>query len=113
MTDLEIAFEECKRENDLLIGQALLAETFGALSTIRRLKIMSVLLDSDKPVASSMIAAVTGLSEASTSYNLTALKKAGLVTPIPSGRWVLYTVNQETVEKVSQFFGTRNEIVSP
>jgi len=102
------AFDDMKDDVDnLLAGEIdlmLLTKAFNALSTERRLKIMRLLMDSPEPVASSMIAAVAGIAEAPTSYNLTALVKAELVTRIPSGRWVFYTVNHATVKKLGQFF---------
>jgi len=106
------AFHEHKAEMDVFLAEVeagtldfpLFTKAFSALSTERRLKIMRLLMDSPEPVASSMIAAVTGVAEAPTSYNLTALVKADLVTRIPSGRWVFYTVNHATVEKLGRFF---------
>ena len=80
------------------------AEILSVLSTERRCRILQLLIEADQPIASSMIASVLDMSEASTSYNLKAMLRAGVIIRIPSGRWVLYLVNQSILDNVMKFF---------
>ncbi len=81
-----------------------MAAIFHRFATPRRLQILRVLLDSDEPAASSTIAAVTGESEAATSFNLIRLAELGIVTRIPSGRWAFYVVNRPLMIVLKEYF---------
>ena len=80
------------------------ATLMSQIATERRCKIIRVLLDAKEPVASSMIATITGTSEAATSFNLSVLLNAGVVTKIPSGRWGFYILNESILSIISEFF---------
>ena len=80
------------------------AKIFSVLSTERRCKIVRLLIDAQRPIASSVIATVTGETEATTSFNLTALREAKIVTAIRTGRWALYLIDPEVIGVIAEFF---------
>ncbi|MEK0324421.1 MAG: metalloregulator ArsR/SmtB family transcription factor [Nitrosopumilus sp.] len=79
------------------------ARIFSVLSTNRRCKILRLLIDSEQPVNSSMIANIIGESDATTSFNLTALREAGVIGKVPSGRWAFYFVNPDAITAIANF----------
>lgn len=87
----------------------LLAARLSCLATERRLLVLRILLDSSEALSSGTIAAVTGLTEARTSFNLMRLQEAQLVLRIPSGRMVFYAINRKAIEMIQSFFVKQGE----
>jgi len=77
-----------------------LAELFGALSDPTRLRIISVLLESELNVG--QIAGSVGLSESAVSHQLRGLRQMRLVRARKSGRQVFYALDDDHVARLYQ-----------
>lgn len=88
-----------------------MAKLFSRLGTTRKLRIIEALLEHPDPVPSGTIAAVTGLTEAATSHNLSQLMEVGIVRKFASGKYMFYIPNRELLIGLAQFLmqGSKNE----
>jgi len=75
-----------------------LADLFSALSDPTRLRIISVLLDSEMNVGE--IASQLGMSESAVSHQLRGLRQMRLVHSRKNGREVYYALNDDHVAKL-------------
>lgn len=87
-----------------------LAETFGALSDVRRLRALRYIAErdpsgpgSDEAVCACHVQDHLDLSQPATSYHMKVLKQAGLVSAEKRGRWVHYRVSRDGVEALRAF----------
>lgn len=71
-----------------------------AIATERRIQLIQILCAADGPVPTSTLAALTGMGDAQTSFNLTHLRELGLVIRTTSGRWSFYQPNEELLQEV-------------
>lgn len=67
-----------------------------ALSDPTRLRLFWLLLHVDQRITVAEALDVTGDTQYNVSRNLKMLNKAGLLTPKKQGKWVYYTLNQQT-----------------
>lgn len=85
-----------------------LAEIFGALAHRTKLEIYRHLLDhhkvSTEPVVPTMVAGVLEISVSTAAYNMKALHRAGLLNRHASGRYVFYSVNEDSIALIKEFF---------
>ena len=75
-----------------------LVTVFHALSDETRLRIIACLKDGEQCVCDLTEMFKTGQSRLS--FHLKVLKEAGLVRDRPEGRWIYYTLNEETLEEL-------------
>jgi len=78
-----------------------IAECLGRVATERRLRIIRVLLNCDTMLPVSTIAALAGLNNQQTSFNLTEMLKYGLVLRTTSGKWSFYTINLPVLQELA------------
>ena len=78
-----------------------IAVIFSRLATPRRILILTTLLEAEQPLASSVIAAVTGQTEAACSFNLVRLAEVGLIHPIRSGRCTFYVPDRDVLNTIT------------
>ena len=72
-----------------------LAELFRALGDVRRVRILSVLLEGERNVRA--IAEAVGVSESAVSHHLRGLRQMRLVRARKSGRQVFYRLDDEHI----------------
>lgn len=77
-----------------------LVAIFHALSDKTRLRIIACLKDGEQCVCDLTEMFKTGQSRLS--FHLRVLKEAGLVRDRPEGRWIYYTLNEETLEELHE-----------
>lgn len=87
-----------------------LAETFGALSDVRRLRALRFIAERepagappDDAVCACDVQDHLELSQSATSYHMKVLRQAGLVTAEKRGRWVHYRVSPDGLAAVRSF----------
>lgn len=87
-----------------------LAEAFGALSDVRRLRALRFIArhDPSGPDPADAVCAChvqehLELSQPATSYHMKVLRQAGLVTAEKRGRWVHYRTSRDGVEALRTF----------
>ncbi len=90
-----------------------LTNLFKALASERRVRIVKILMESERPIASSMLAELLEIPDGSTSHNLTKLYEVGLVNKIQSGSWVLYEINDEVLKVLRGFFDGKAKMDEP
>ena len=93
-----------------------LAESFSALSDVRRLRALRFIAEGAPPGADCRDAVCAchvqdhlGLSQPATSYHLKVLRQAGLVSAEKRGRWVHYRISGDGVEVLREFLGEIGE----
>jgi len=74
---------------------------FRALGDENRLRLIELLRDGEQCVCD--LSEVLGASQPLLSFHLKTLKDAGLVRDRREGRWVYYTLNEDTLETVERF----------
>lgn len=87
-----------------------LAEAFGALSDVRRLRALRFIAERDgtscppqEAVCACHLQDHLDLSQPATSYHMKVLRQAGLVRGEQSGRWVHYRITPEGFEALAAF----------
>ena len=80
---------------------ATLASLFKALADPARVKIMSLLLNTDE-VCACDVASGIGKSAATTSHHLNLLRTAGLVAGDRRGTWIYYRVQPERIAQLRE-----------
>ena len=93
-----------------------LAESFSALSDVRRLRALRFIAEGAPPdadcrdsVCACHVQDHLGLSQPATSYHLKVLRQAGLVSAEKRGRWVHYRISGDGVEVLRRFLGEIGE----
>ena len=86
------------------------ARLFHALSDQTRLRIVERLRDGEQCVCDLTDAFKTGQSRLS--FHLKVLKKAGLVTDRPEGRWIYYSLNLAAIEELDEVVEWLKQIAS-
>ncbi len=71
---------------------------FHALSDSTRLEIMERLKDGEQCVCD--LTDVMKTAQSRLSFHLKVLKDAGLITDRPEGRWIYYSIDQETLDEL-------------
>lgn len=84
-----------------------LAHLLRVLSTERRVTLLRTMMSYDEPIISSNLAALSGESDATTSWNLGELAKVGLVMRRQVGRHVYYAPNREMILQVFEYFNVK------
>src|SRR5207302_9549498 len=84
-----------------VIGRA--ARLFHALSDETRLDIVRLLSHGERCVCE--LQEALGAAQSRLSFHLSTLKRAGLVTDRPEGRWCYYAINREALEAIAAFAG--------
>ena len=77
------------------------ARWFHALADETRLRIIDCLRESEQCVCDLTDSLHTGQSRLS--FHLKTLKDAGILKDRRDGRWIYYSINQETVEELEEF----------
>jgi DNA-binding transcriptional ArsR family regulator len=87
-----------------------LLEFFKALADANRLKIVGLLAQKDFSVE--QLAEILGISSSTVSHHLTRLSKAGLVSAHTESYYNVYTLNVQTLEKLSRELLEENKLPS-
>jgi ArsR family transcriptional regulator len=80
-----------------------LVRIFHALSDETRLRLIACLKDGEQCVCDLTETFQTGQSRLS--FHLKVLKEVGLIKDRPEGRWIYYTLNEETLEELQDVMG--------
>lgn len=76
------------------------ARLFKALADPARVRILNVLLTSDRPVCVCDLTPTIGLSQPTVSHHLRKLLEAGLLRREERGTWAYYSVDEEAMEQL-------------
>jgi ArsR family transcriptional regulator len=88
-----------------------LATMFKALADPARVKIMSILLNTDEACACD-VSDVIGKTAGTTSHHLKLLREAGLITGDKRGTWIYYRVVPERLAALRDVFAVPSDEVS-
>ena len=80
------------------------AAVFKALSDPARVRIMNLLANADEPVCVCDLTPQLGLSQPTVSFHLNKLVKAGLLEREQRGVWAYYSVDRQTLARLSTIF---------
>jgi ArsR family transcriptional regulator len=80
------------------------AQWFHALADETRLRILDCLSDGEQCVCD--LTDKLDAAQSRLSFHLKTLKDAGLLTDRREGRWIYYSLNEETLEEIRQWLAT-------
>lgn len=93
-----------------------MADVFGALSDVRRLRALRFVArhdpcspESDDAVCACEVQEHLGLSQPATSYHMKVLRQAGLVSAEKRGRWVHYRISHDGLAVLRTFVAELGE----
>src|SRR2546423_1613399 len=79
-----------------------LADVFKALADPTRVRIVNVLLNAEEPVCVCEFTPHLGLSQATVSFHLAKLRRAGLLDREQRGTWAYYSLNRSALGRVAR-----------
>jgi len=82
------------------IDVARAASLFHALSDETRLAIIQLLLSGERCVCD--LTDALDAAQSRLSFHMKTLKEAGIVNDRPVGRWIYYSLDQETIEEIAE-----------
>lgn len=80
------------------------AAVFKALSDPARVRIVNLLANATEPVCVCDLTPKLGLSQATVSFHLKKLVRAGLLDREQRGVWAFYTLNREVLPRLGRIF---------
>jgi ArsR family transcriptional regulator, arsenate/arsenite/antimonite-responsive transcriptional repressor len=81
------------------------AGLFKALADPHRVRIMNLLVNSDRAVCVCELVEPLGLTQPTVSFHLKKLREAGLVTRYKQGTWSYYEIDGEALQRLGRVFG--------
>jgi ArsR family transcriptional regulator len=88
-------------ESSLQSGEAeAIAQVFKALGDPARVKIVSLLAESDQPVCACEFVPALGLTQATVSHHLKKLTLAGLLEREQRGKWAYFSLDAEALARL-------------